>query len=1554
MSESLRTMEKELQDQINKMVNVEKKVETHYLNGQIKEQGQLVKGKRHGVWKEYYENGNLKLKEQYIAGGLNGTRKEYFEDGKMKSEFNFKNNKYNGYQKQYDNQGKLLIEGEYSNDKLHGDVKYYENGELYLIEKYSEDKKIGEQKMKETSEKVIGKKTIEKLKDGTYKVELWHNEIAFERAIYPNENIDDYTPLERKIYENNKLYSMEYFSYEKNEKVRTVYDQDGHKKLKSTKNSKGIVIDNYFKGIAEVENREYREINTYELKKEEIFKEGIENIPIREKSYNESGELIQEKVMEYEKVGEDYQIKETKVIDYENEIKSEEKIYDRYKKIKQKIEYYHFENNLITQVNEKVYNELEEVVKEKISDYTALGTILREEDYIRSTPEEKEVYLKEEKIYYENGGLKEKREYENYKWISEDGSYEEGIQSLPIREKSYDELGNLVREKEMEYEDLGYYGIVNEIKETKVIDYENEIKLEEKIYDRYKKIKQKTEYHHFENNLVKPVNEKVYNELGEVVKEKISNYTTLGIILKEENYAKSNPEEKAIYLTEEKIYDGYGELKKSISYENNKLMSEREYGGEDNKYFNQKNYRENGTIESEGTFNLEDEKHGKWKEYDINGNLKLEETYKDGKLDGVSKKIITLGEVVRDIQTTYENGEIKQQEEKEYDKDNKLAIKVVKDYQNNRLVFNETIQYKEEKEHSIERVKYEYDENNVLRKEEKNIFEYDPNELEEILVGGYLRKYNEKEELLQDIPLSLEEEEPTIKREEALPIQRTVYPKDGVKYFYFLEKQGESIDVYRTEHSLDNPDLLIKESNLENRVYVGAVESLEAGVKLINQKYKDDREENYSKVFDNMKKGLTPEDVQVAKELLKRLYPDDDLEKESKDYLKQNYRKVEGLYIRKEENIKNENTVIKDYLENGVMYALLNNIDKTMEKAELKMPVDLTNKEVTRVVEKDEKNNIKEVKVLNKITGEIESEKTLFYDKDNNLYRSHEFSNGVQRIKEYDKGVLKSEVIKDKENELKQKFNEKGELIEKTLVNLKMKNNKLTQKYENNVLTSETLNLGKRKSFFNIEYSKSFDKNGNILNEKYREGNTIKDIKDDVRNKINSVIDKIKTYAYIKFFGKELADIIVKHQEEKNKKSLNLEEIKLSNYVSTKNIAGRFSKLAMGDTYYPNDVNKFKNVQSEKIYKENTLVNEEISEKGIRTVKEFKHKDNILVGEIYKEYKGQELLSKEEIDFENNKKSIKTFFKDGEIYLTKEKETREDNNKKEFNYEKDTYYDSKTGNINKIVEVETKDNNEKIKSQEFNDKGILIEENNYLNDELENRKIYVENRLDKEILIENGLKKQREYNLDETLKKEIITRGEEVKTEEFEYQDGKKVKSEVKLERNGELEVREIRSYQNEEIQFREQTRYEDGLEIKSKYNSSNNLIEQIRDNEVKTIEYYKSGELSEKGYDTYKETFKRNGELVREVTGSKIQKDGESEVTKLYEKGELKLEEIKYNKDFKLNNSVKKIYERGTVVKEEKREFSNGKEISCKEEVSSTTIKLVQKSQSQDTGIER
>ncbi|MGL5592432.1 MAG: toxin-antitoxin system YwqK family antitoxin, partial [Cetobacterium sp.] len=382
MSESLRTLEKELQDKINKMVNVERKVETHYLNGQIKEQGQLVKGKRHGVWKEYYENGNLKLKEQYIAGGLNGARKEYFEDGKMKSEFNFKNNKYNGYQKQYDNQGKLLIEGEYINDKLHGDVKYYENGELYLIEKYDEDKKIEEQKIRDIKEKgeeklaeKEKKNEIEKLEDGKYKVELWHNETAFERAIYPNENINDYKPLERKIYENGKLYSEAYFSYEKNEELSTVYNENGEKKLKTlVKFNEGIRIsDNYFEGTEQINKREYLDINTFELEKQEIF--NIEG-KLLETSNWDDGELLSSKK------------------------------------------------------------------------------------------------------YWMNGNLKEEKEQND----------EEG-------------------------------------------------------------------------------------------------------------------------------------------------------------YFKEKKYREDGSIEVEGTFNLEDEKHGKWKEYDINGNLKLEETYKDGKLDGVSKKIITLGGV---------------------------------------------------------------------------------------------------------------------------------------------------------------------------------------------------------------------------------------------------------------------------------------------------------------------------------------------------------------------------------------------------------------------------------------------------------------------------------------------------------------------------------------------------------------------------------------------------------------------------------------------------------------------------------------------------------------------------------------------------------------------------------------------------------------------------------------------------------------------------------------------------------------------------------------------
>lgn len=176
-------------------------------------------------------------------------------------------------------------------------------------------------------------KAIKKLDNGTYQVEFWHNEIAFERAIYPNENINNYKPLEQKIYENGKLYSETYFSYEKNEELNIVYNENGEKKLKSVANfNEGIrIMDNYFEGTEQVSKREYLKVNTYELEKQEIFnKEGQlierstwdEGELLLKKKYNEKEQIIKGKIA----IHKTSKIEKQGIIDRDTRERSREKV----------------------------------------------------------------------------------------------------------------------------------------------------------------------------------------------------------------------------------------------------------------------------------------------------------------------------------------------------------------------------------------------------------------------------------------------------------------------------------------------------------------------------------------------------------------------------------------------------------------------------------------------------------------------------------------------------------------------------------------------------------------------------------------------------------------------------------------------------------------------------------------------------------------------------------------------------------------------------------------------------------------------------------------------------------------------------------------------------------------------------------------------------------------------------------------------------------------------------------------------------------------------------
>lgn len=284
------------------------------------------------IQKKYHENGNIRQELEYKPfmnsyfsdegvgviqrkEALPVKEKNYNEAGKLINE------KTNEYQKQ---DGvfelKKSIEIDYKNGfKIEEKIREYENSGMTL-----------------TNEKINNyekEKVIEKLDNGTYKVEFWHNEIAFERAIYPNENINDHKPLEQKIYENGKLYSETYFNYEKNEELNTVYNENGEKKLKSVANfNEGIrIMDNYFEGTEQVSKREYLEANTYELEKQEIFnKKGqlIERLTWNEgelvlkKKYNEKEQITKGKIV----INKTSKIEKQGIVDRSTRERSREKV----------------------------------------------------------------------------------------------------------------------------------------------------------------------------------------------------------------------------------------------------------------------------------------------------------------------------------------------------------------------------------------------------------------------------------------------------------------------------------------------------------------------------------------------------------------------------------------------------------------------------------------------------------------------------------------------------------------------------------------------------------------------------------------------------------------------------------------------------------------------------------------------------------------------------------------------------------------------------------------------------------------------------------------------------------------------------------------------------------------------------------------------------------------------------------------------------------------------------------------------------------------------------
>ncbi|MGL5414001.1 hypothetical protein [Cetobacterium sp.] len=348
--------------------NGSKSEENYYENGKLENTISYNKNTR--VSTKYYENGNVETQEIYrkvkeigsaklIENGIGyqqSSEKSYYKNGNIKQELEYKpfmNSYFSDEgvgviqrkealpvkEKKYNEAGKLINEKTNEYQKQDGVFELKKSIEIDYKNGFKIEEKIREYEnsgMTLTNEKINNyekEKVIKKLDNGTYQVEFWHNKIAFERAIYPNENINDHKPLEQKIYENGKLYSETYFSYEKNEELNTVYNENGEKKLKSVANfNEGIrIMENYFEGTEQVSKREYLEANTYELEKQEIFNKKGQLIErstwdegelVLKKKYNEKEQITKRKIV----INKTSKIEKQGIVDRNTRERSREKV----------------------------------------------------------------------------------------------------------------------------------------------------------------------------------------------------------------------------------------------------------------------------------------------------------------------------------------------------------------------------------------------------------------------------------------------------------------------------------------------------------------------------------------------------------------------------------------------------------------------------------------------------------------------------------------------------------------------------------------------------------------------------------------------------------------------------------------------------------------------------------------------------------------------------------------------------------------------------------------------------------------------------------------------------------------------------------------------------------------------------------------------------------------------------------------------------------------------------------------------------------------------------
>jgi antitoxin component YwqK of YwqJK toxin-antitoxin module len=85
-----------------------------YDNGQVKINGTLVDGKRHGLWVSYFENGLKWSEENYYMGVRDGKAISYFSNGMLRYRGAYVDDVKAGLWTFYDEEGKVVKEVDFN------------------------------------------------------------------------------------------------------------------------------------------------------------------------------------------------------------------------------------------------------------------------------------------------------------------------------------------------------------------------------------------------------------------------------------------------------------------------------------------------------------------------------------------------------------------------------------------------------------------------------------------------------------------------------------------------------------------------------------------------------------------------------------------------------------------------------------------------------------------------------------------------------------------------------------------------------------------------------------------------------------------------------------------------------------------------------------------------------------------------------------------------------------------------------------------------------------------------------------------------------------------------------------------------------------------------------------------------------------------------------------------------------------------------------------------------------------------------------------------------